>query len=93
MQTLNRHNLDLIAKAVISGQRGYGKPLDRIADTIAGLMTNRLEAAQVPGALRLPKRGRAKVKLPSREARDFLLRRVEKRLASLVLAQITDGRS
>lgn len=93
MEKFDRHTTDLIARAVISGRRGYGKRPDRIADAIAGLMTNRLEAAQAPGALRRRKRHQTKAELPSREMLDSLFHRIEKHLASLVLAQTTNGRS
>ncbi len=93
METFNRHTTDLIARAVVSGRRGYGKRLDRIADAITGLMTNRLEAAQAPGALHGRPPPQTKAELPNREILDSLFRRIEKHLASLVLSQTANGRS
>jgi hypothetical protein len=93
MEKFNRHTIDLIARAVVSGRRGYGKRLDRVADAIAGLMKNRLEATEAPGAVRARGSRRAEAALPSRKTLDYLLNRIEKHLASLVLVQSADGRS
>jgi len=93
MEKFNRHTIDLIARAVVSGRRGYGKRLDRVADAIAGLIKNRLEATEAPGAVHARNSHKAEAALPNREILDCLLNRIEKHLASLVLAQNTDDRS
>lgn len=93
MEKLDRHTIDLIARAVVSGRRGYGKRLDRVADAIAALMKNRLEANQAPGAVRARSNDKAETALPNRETLHLLFNRIEKHLASLVLAQSANDRS
>lgn len=92
MKEFDRHTIDIVARAVVSGNRGYGKRLDHVADAIAGLVTNRLEACEAPGAARARKRKKATLRLLDRRAIDALLQRVEKHLASLVLAKSVNGR-
>lgn len=55
---LDRHRIDAIARAVVSGRRGLGREEDRLADAAAGLMRNRLAAAGAPGLPRARGRGR-----------------------------------
>src|SRR2546423_821445 len=43
----DRHALDAIARAIVSGERGLGDAEDAIADAVASLMINRLDAAGV----------------------------------------------
>ncbi|MBI3246066.1 MAG: hypothetical protein HYZ50_06125 [Deltaproteobacteria bacterium] len=50
MDTWNRHMLDHVARAVVSGQRGHGDRIDRLADLVAELIRNRLEAVGAPVA-------------------------------------------
>lgn len=45
----DRHTLDTIARAVVTGERGLGGSFDRMADAIASLIINRLAALKVPG--------------------------------------------
>ncbi len=93
MEKFDRHTLDLVARAVVSGHRGYGKQLDRVADATASLLKNRLEAAAAPGAARARNSHKAEEALPDRETLVSLLNRIEKHLAMLVLAQGADDRS
>lgn len=93
MEKFDRHTIDLIARAVVSGRRGYGKRFDRIADAIAGLIKNRLEAAEAPGAVVTDSSHIGNAALPDRGTLRCLLNRIEKHLASLVLAQAADDRS
>lgn len=92
-KSLSRHRVDLIARMVVSGRRGYGKGVDGVADSIAGLMKNRLEAAGAPGATRACKSRRAPSVVHDDEILKLLLSRVEKHLASLVLVESKDDRS
>lgn len=93
MEKFDRHTLDLVARAVVSGRRGYGKRLDRVADGIARLIKNRLEATEAPGAARAHSSHEGEAALPDRETLEALLNRIEKHLAMLVLAQSADDRS
>ena len=93
MEKFDRHTLDLVARAVVSGRRGHGKRLDRVADAIAGLLKNRLEATEAPGAVRTRSSHKAEKTLLDRELLNSLLRRIEKHLASLVLTQSVNGHS
>jgi hypothetical protein len=52
---LDRHALDRIARAVVSGRRGLGREADRLADAAAAMMRNALDAASAPGRLRAAK--------------------------------------
>jgi hypothetical protein len=45
----DRHTLDTIARAVVTGERGLGGSFDRMADDIASLMINRLAALKALG--------------------------------------------
>jgi len=87
MERFDRHTLDLVARAVVSGRRGHGKRLDRVADAIAGRITNRLAAAEAPGVARAMRSHKDAHVLTDRATFDSLLHRIEKHLAMLVLAQ------
>jgi len=93
MKRLDRHMVDIVARAVVSGRRGRGARIDRLADLVAGLMRNRLEACGAPGALvarHLPQAQWPAVRAESRLL-DLLLERAGKHLASGM--SITRGRS
>ena len=47
--TLSRHNVQKIADAVISGSRDLGPDLNRLADAIASLVGQKLNAHLAPG--------------------------------------------
>ena len=47
--TPERHAIDAIARAVVSGRRGQGRRADALADAVAACMHNRLEAVGAPG--------------------------------------------
>src|SRR5262249_42691574 len=49
----DRHELDAMARAIVSGERGLGGAADAIVDAVASLMINRLEAAGVAGHQRV----------------------------------------
>lgn len=90
-EELSRHTIDRIARALVSGRRGYGERVDRIADLVAGLMRNRLEAVGARGA-KCVRRSRWTDAAPQdRQALGLLLDRVEKHLAWLVLAEGGSG--
>jgi hypothetical protein len=93
MEKFDRHTLDLIARAVVSGRRGHGKRLDRVADAIAGLLKNRLAASEAPGVARARSSHKSDKSRLDREILNSLLRRIEKHLASRVLTQSVNGRS
>lgn len=89
MDTWNRHTLDHVARAVISGQRGYGDQIDRLADQVAELLRSRLEAVGVPGAKAVPcSSGDSRLEPQLLTA---LLARVEKHLAWQALTVGTHG--
>jgi len=54
--TPERHAIDAIARAVVSGRRGQGRRADALADAVAACMHNRLEAVGAPGARRTRRR-------------------------------------
>lgn len=85
--------IDRIARAVVSGRRGYGEKVDRLADLVAGLMKNRLEAIGVGGAKRTRCGGRTDATLRDTQVLKVLLHRAEKHLAWEALAKGDDGRS
>jgi hypothetical protein len=83
-RALDRHALERIARAVVSGRRGLGVRADRLADDAAGLTRNRLAALGAPGAVRaarLPVRRRALASAPASLRR--LLERVAKHLTAV----------
>lgn len=53
----DRHTLDEVARAVVTGERGLGRELDRLADDMAGLMRNCLAASEAPGFQRVDRGG------------------------------------
>ncbi|MGH7963245.1 MAG: hypothetical protein ACRERD_15700 [Candidatus Binatia bacterium] len=93
MKTLNRHTIDCIARAVVSDQRGYGEPVDRLADLVAGLMRNRLEAVGAGGAPRAQDSGRVAPPGTDRRLLAVLLDRAQKHLACAAFLKESDGRS
>ena len=52
MKPLGRHELDRLARAIVSGERGLGVRRDRLLDAAARRMRSKLEAAGAPGATR-----------------------------------------
>jgi hypothetical protein len=94
MKPPSRQELDLIARAVASGRRGFGKRLDRLANETAALMTNRLEALGVRGATRkTPREGPRSRALLDPRSFEVLLRRVEKHLGQRALVEVAVGAS
>lgn len=85
MKALSRHTIDLVARAVVSGRRGYGKKVDEMADSIAGLMKNKLRAAGAKGAERAKHIRQTSVKDP--ELLEVLFKRAEKHLAWTALSE------
>ena len=87
MEQLDRHRLDRLARAVVSGQRGHGRQLDRLADALAALMRSRLHAVGAPGAertgRRIPSLNGAARAIGGRDALTRLVRRVDKHLGPL----------
>jgi hypothetical protein len=81
IKSLSRHRVDLIARAVVSGRRGYGKGVDRVADSIAGLMKNKLEALGAKGAERAWRCTPARAEALDRHLLKVLLDRTAKYLA------------
>jgi len=86
---LGRHEIDRIACLVVSGERGHGRVIDGLADVVASLMRNRLEAAGVPGARRVV-RAEARSRRPDPDTLRPLIERAGKLLAS---ALVTDARA
>jgi len=50
---LDRHQIDAIARAVLTGRRELGSKLNKITDQVASLMTQFLLAQCVPGRIRV----------------------------------------
>jgi len=51
-QHIDRHQLDRIARAVVSGERRLGPNANRLADHAAAMTRNKLAAMGAPGATR-----------------------------------------
>lgn len=94
----DRHALDAIARAVVSGERGLGDAADAIADDVASLMIGRLEAAGVPGHRRVAHlewdpagRRREVERRCGRDLLTILLQRTDKHLAHAAMMARTRG--
>jgi hypothetical protein len=94
----DRHALDVIARAIVSGERGLGDLADVIADDVASLMINRLAAAGVAGHRRVahlawdaPGRRQQVEGRYGRELIDVLVRRTDKHLAHAAMLAFTRG--
>ena len=82
-RALTRHQLDRVARAVVSGRRGLGPRMNRLADFIARGMRPRLAAAGLDD--RIPPARHVPAKAPcDRLTRDLLYSRAGKHLASAV---------
>jgi hypothetical protein len=96
----DRHALDAIARAVVTGERGLGPVDDAIADDIAAIMTGRLAAARSPGERREPdlppdlstRRQRAEQQY-GRQMVELLIRRTDKHLGQAAMAAYLRGDS
>jgi hypothetical protein len=94
----DRHALDAIARAVVSGERGLGEAADELADAVASLMINRLAAAGVPGHRRVahlhwndPGRKSRVEQAYGRELLNILIQRTDKHLAHAAMLAYTRG--
>jgi hypothetical protein len=94
----DRHRLDAIARAVVSGERGLGPVEDVVADDLASLMINRLAAAQAPGHQRVahlhwncPERWERMQERYGRRFLQILIRRTDKHFGHQALLALTDG--
>lgn len=94
----DRHALDAIARAIVSGERGLGDAADAVADDVASLMINRLAAAGVAGHQRVahlrwkaPRRRQRVERQYGRELLDVLIRRTDKHLAHAAMMAFTRG--
>jgi hypothetical protein len=94
----DRYALDAIARAVVSGERGLGGLKDAVADAVASLMINRLDAGRAPGHERvahlrwddLERRPRVE-RVYGRELLDVLIKRTDKHLAHAAMIAFTRG--
>lgn len=89
---LDRHAIDAIARAVISGRRGLGGERDRLADAAAGMMRNRLAAVGAPGLGRA-RGGRRRTLADQPEVMRRLFERTAKHLATLARRGAMGGAS
>jgi hypothetical protein len=80
---VDRHTLDRIARAVVSGRRGLGARADRLADRAAGMTRNRLAAMGAPGAARA---ARMSVRRRPLAAEPAVLRKLLERVAKHLAA-------
>jgi hypothetical protein len=94
----DRHALDAIARAIVSGERGLGDAADAIADDIASLMISRLDATGVPGHRRVAHlladahdQRQAVERRYGRELLEVLIRRTDKHLAHAAMIAYTCG--
>ncbi len=92
MTMLDRHTLDQLARAGVSGRRSGAADLDRLANKMAALMHSRLRAAGAPGARRTSRQTltleNAARMLGGRDVLAVLVRRVDKHLAPLAQARL-----
>jgi len=80
---IDRHTLDRIARAVVSGRRGLGVRADRLADRVAGMTRNQLAAMRAPGSVRAARmRGRPRALASEPLVLRTLVERVAKHLAA-----------
>lgn len=96
----DRHRLDAVARAAITGARGVGAVEDAIADDIASIMSDRLRAAGVAGYHRVadqpadPAERWQRVKQRyGRELLDLLIRQTDKHLGAAALLAYTGAGS
>jgi len=75
---VDRHTLDRIARAVVSGRRGLGARADRLADHAAAMTRNQLAAMGAPGGARAASMAVRRRPLASEPA---VLRRLVQRVA------------
>jgi hypothetical protein len=94
----DRHTLDTIARAVVSGERDLGDMADAIADAVASLMINRLAANGVSGYHRVahlqwnvPHRRPRVEQQYGRELLNVLIQRTDKHLAQAAMMTCTRG--
>jgi hypothetical protein len=94
----DRHALDAIARAIVSGERGLGDAADAVADDVASLMINRLAAAGVAGHRRVahlrwkaPRRRTRIEQQYGRELLNILIQRTDKHLAHAAMLAFTRG--
>ena len=88
-----RDEEDEIARAVVSGQRGFGRAIDGAADYLASLMKNRLAALGAGnGGGDGPSR-RIPESLRNRRVLENLLRRVGKHLEHKAATDLSRGDS
>jgi hypothetical protein len=92
----DRHRLDAVARAVVTGARGLGVLEDAIADDIASIMSARLRAAGVTGYHCVAdqthdagERWQHVKQRYGRELLDLLIRQTDKHLASTALLAYT----
>jgi hypothetical protein len=90
MKKLSRDMIDTIARAVVSGQRGYGQQIDSIADHLASFMRNRLQAVGARGADRAAVPRSKSAALDDGQILSLLLHRVQKHLANEALTKRED---
>lgn len=96
----DRHRLDAVARAVVTGARGLGAMEDAIADDVASIMSDRLRAAGVTGYHRVadltadPVERWQRVKQRyGRELLDLLIRQTDKHLGAAALLAYTGAGS
>src|SRR5437870_2433916 len=94
----DRHTLDAIARAVVTGERGLGDVEDRIADDVASIMIHRLQAVGAPGPSRVAhldgndvSRWERVERSCGRELLDLLIRRTDKHLAYAAMIRLNHG--
>ena len=94
----DRHALDAIARAVVTGDRGLGAVEDTVADDVASIMINRLAAAAVHGYRRVahlewntPHRWQSVEDRYGRDLLGLLIRRTDKFLAHAAMIALTHG--
>jgi hypothetical protein len=97
---VDRHALDAVARAVVSGERGLGAEEDALADAVASLMINRLDAANAAGHARVahlrwdvPDRRWQVEQRYGRELLELLIRRIDKHLGHAAMVAFTHGAS
>ena len=95
----DRHTLDRVAQAVVTGERGLDDIFDRMADDVASLMINRLAAFDAQGLGRVahltwndPVRRQKVIDHYGERVIQAILIRVEKHLAAYG-REATDGRA
>lgn len=82
LPTLNRHDIDQVSRALVSGKRSMKPELNALADQCASLITQKLQAHKAPGFSRV-----ARLKLDKGFKKSFLFKKYDSKLINQILVR------